>query len=85
MTRLARDLAGVEVEDRRNEIDVWTDKPLLTGERGGWETTRYGDAVSYALKRHLASDAIYAQPIQFMPFRKELVDAAFTEVTSEGG
>lgn len=84
VTRLARDLAGVEVDDRGDEIDVWTDKPLLTGERDGWEATRYGEAANHALERHLGSEANYAQPVQYMPFPSELVDNAFTEVTMEG-
>lgn len=80
VTRLAKDLAGIDCETRDEEFDVWTDRPLLEGDRNGWEATRYGRATNHALQRYLALQEVYAQPIQFTPLPDELIEAALNEI-----
>lgn len=49
ITRVAKDLAGLDCEGRE-QSQVWTDKPLLKGDPGGWDTTDYGQAVYRRIK-----------------------------------
>lgn len=53
-TRLAKDLAGYDTDSRDDAVAVWTDQPLLTGDREGWVATEYGKAATHALQLHLA-------------------------------
>jgi hypothetical protein len=84
VTRLAKDLAGRERNKQREGVEVWTERPLLEGDRDGWKATEYGKAANQALQRYLAGQGSYAQPLQLMPFPDELLKDVFAEVTTAG-
>lgn len=46
ITETARDLAGTR-DPSASPRDVWTERPLLTGDTDSWDTTPYGEAVGY--------------------------------------
>ncbi|MFO7834102.1 MAG: hypothetical protein R6V31_08630 [Halohasta sp.] len=83
VTRLAKDLAGDETGSTQDAVEIWTDRPLLTGDREGWEATEYGKAAAYALKKHIAQKESHPilTPLEVQPFPQDLLSRALSEVT----
>lgn len=84
VTRLAKDLAGLDCEARADEIEVWTEYPLLEGDQDGWTATRYGEAADHALQRYQALRALCGPRRDLMRFPVDLLDGALAEVATAG-
>lgn len=82
ITRIGKDLAGVDCE-HRDETATWDgdDSPLLRGDRNGWETTAYGNALVHHL-RH-ARDPASAFKRGPIAMRAEILTKAVDEVGTE--
>ncbi|MHB9285953.1 hypothetical protein ACKVMT_02805 [Halobacteriales archaeon Cl-PHB] len=86
VTRLARDLAGVESGSTQRGIDIWTERPLLVGDPEEWDTTAYGEAAAHALDQYLAhqEQEPYGLPLELRPFPDDLLGRALAEVADGG-
>jgi len=82
VTRLARDLAGVDCRSRNQRgIDVWVERPILDGSRDEWEITAYGEAATFALQKHLAAQDEIFRPKAVSRYPDELLERALEQVS----
>jgi len=81
VTRLAKDLAGEDIDNRADGIATWKEIPILQGSNGGWEATNYGRAVNHSLDVILATEGEVISLEETRLFPEELLQEALNEVS----
>lgn len=76
VTTVARDLSGDETGGRGGNREIFTEPPLLRGERNAWELTVYGEALGHYLP--MSKPLRDLMPLLNIP--DEIIDAALDEL-----
>jgi len=79
VTRLAKDLAGQGPEPEHDDIMWWVERPILQGDRDGWEATRYGEAINHTIPV-VAQEGEWAIAEMATVFSESLIENALNEV-----
>lgn len=82
VTRLAKDLAGDDTNTMLDEAEIWVERPLLRGDREGWEATEYGKATTHMFEKHLSQEEHhpYMSILELRPFPDGLLNNALLEI-----
>lgn len=90
VTRIARDFAGDGGQRQTDTGDVWNERPLLRGDKSGWSTTAYGDALGHYLSntprgsdREIPDDAEVIEVKQLMAMSATVPEDAVTAALDE--
>lgn len=78
VTTFARDLAGIKGGNSGWERrDIWNERPLLRGDKEGWETTAYGEAFGHYLR---LGDSPIRKISPLYPIPEDKLEAALDEL-----